>query len=118
VECEWVTRAENGGTNAMYKTVKDKGAVLLCKKIPNSTFTISVETDVDREVDLCTVGMGGFSFEALNFESLSFDNDDDNIIRIPLNRKKWKWLTLRFRSKARFGINSCDYLYTVGNYIK
>lgn len=117
VECEWVTRAENGGTNAMYKTVKDKGAVLLCKKIPHSTFTVSVKADTE-EADLCTVGMGGFSFEKLNFESLSFDNDDDNIIRIPLNCKKWEWLTLRFRSKTRFGINSCDYLYTVGNYIK
>lgn len=118
IQSEWVTRAENGGTNSMYKTVRDKGAVLLCKTISNSVFTVAVETDVDEPEDLCTVRMGGFSFLSFNFDSISFSCDDDNTVRIPLNRKKWKWMTIRFYSTTRFGINSCEYLYTVGNFIK
>lgn len=119
ITSEWVTRAENGGTNSMYKTVRDKGAVLLCKTIPNSNFTVEVETDVDEPTDLCAVGMSGFIFsEEFDFSSVSFSCDNDNTIRIPLNRKKWKWMTIRFYSATRFGINSCEYLYTVGNYIK
>ncbi len=119
VESEWVTRAENGGTNAMYKTVRDKGAVLLCKTISNSNFTVEVETDVDPKEDLCTVGMGGFVFSKdFDFRTMSFSCDDDNVVRIPLNRKKWKWMIIRFYSTTRFGISSCGYLYSVGNYIK
>lgn len=119
IESEWVTRAENGGTNAMYKTVRDKGAVLLCKTIPNSNFTVAVETDTDEEENICSVSMGGFAFSPdFDFNSVSFSCDDNNIVRIPLNRRKWKWMTIRFYSTTRFGINSCEYLYTVGNFIK
>ncbi len=120
ITSEWVTRAENGGTNSMYKTVRDKGAVLLCKMISHSVFTVAVETDTDTErpTDLCEVRMGGLDFSQFSFDSISFSCDDDNTVRIPLNRKKWKWMTIRFYSTTRFGINSCEYLYTVGNFIK
>lgn len=118
IESEWVTRAENGGTNSMYKTVKEKGAVLLCKAIPNSDFFVDVETDSESKEQIASFGMSGFSFVGLDFRKLSFTTTADNVLRLPLNKKKWKWLTLRFVSSSRFGINSCEYLYTVGNFIK
>lgn len=118
IESEWVTRAENGGTNSMYKTVKEKGAIVLCKAIQNSRIRISVETDSESEEEIVSFGMAGFSFENLDFSLLSFATASDNILRLPLNKKKWQWMKIRFYSSSRFGISSCEYLYTVGNFIK
>lgn len=115
---EWVTRAETGGTMSMYKTVKEKGAVLLCKTMPNSVFHVDVETDTESMERIASFRMGGFSFAELDFTSFSFSAGADNVLMLPLNKKKWKWMTLRFYSDSRFGISSCEYLYTVGNYIK
>ena len=118
IDSEWVTRAETGGTNSMYKTVKEKGAVLLCKVIPNSNFSVDVETDSESAEEIATYRTTGFSFVGLDFNSISFTTSDDNVLLLPINKKKWKWLTIRFRSRSRFGINSCEYFYTVSNYVK
>ena len=119
VYCEWVSRAENGNTNAMLKTVKPKGAYALLKTMPNSLFKIAVETDKESRHDILTVRMSGFSFADVDFNSISFTTDSDNIIQLPIKEKKWKWLKLHLYSPdKRFGLGQLNYEYTIGNYIK
>lgn len=118
IQSEWVTRAETGGTNAMYKTAKENGAIVLCKAIPNSRFSVSVATDTESEEEILSFVSSGFSFVGLDFNNLSFATATDNVVNLPFNKKKWQWMTIRFHSTSRFGICSCEYLYTVGNFIK
>jgi hypothetical protein len=103
----------------MLKTVKPKGAYALLKTMPNSLFKIAVETDKSSRHDIVTVRMSGFSFADVDFSSMSFTTDSDNIVQLPIKEKKWKWLKVHLYSPdKRFGIGQLNYEYTVGNYIK
>lgn len=115
---QWVTRMETGGTNARMKTAHEKGAVVLSKILSNSTFKIAVETNLESIKDIATVRMGGLDFADFDFLAMSFTTDDNNIVKLPLNEKKWEWLKLTLYSSRRFGLGEISYQYSVGNYIK
>ncbi len=118
IESYFETRAECAGDPALRKKVGRSGAVALLKKIANADVTVSVIVDGGAPKDLCTFHLGGLDFNALNFSTLSFTTNDQDLVRLPLRIKDFLTLSLHFGSTRRFGVAAVRYHAGIIRHVK
>lgn len=118
IESLWESRCETAGAAGIKKSVTKAGCVLLLKRIVNSKVEVWAQADTEEERLICTLNMGGFDFANMNFSSLSFTSDEDNLVAVPLNEKAFKTLKLKIRSDTNFGFGRACYIAKLHNHIK
>ncbi len=118
IESVWESRCETAGAPSIKKSVTKAGCALLLKKISNSRVDVYSVADTNGEEYICSVNMGGFDFNNMNFSALSFAVGEDNLVAVPLNEKAFKTLKIKLRSDSTFGVAFVSYIAKLHNYIK